>query len=676
LLSIFGGTSLGSSFAPTIYLSKKALLSTGLIQPGSIVNHAHYYKFPQKFDIDKWKEENKLKLRGEGVRSETIEDRKENLKEAFFNLNYFLNLVAMVSLLLGSIGVASSVFIYIKSKASSIAVMRCLGLKTRSAFAIYFVQIVFLGLLAVIIGTIVGSSIQMALPMLLKDFLPVQVSMVLSWKSIVNGLLIGSVITLLFSLLPLLEIRYISPLKTLRTNEGENEKVKDQYRPILYVLIVASLFFFMYRITSSWKDGLGFTIGLLMTFVILYFISIAIIKLLRKFTPSSLSFEIRQGISNLYRPNNQTTTLVLSLGLGTSVLTLLYLIQGLLLQNVSMMDSGNQPNTLLYGIESDQVKSIIDTTKSFHLPVMQSVPIVTMKLDSWKGKTKNEWLKDTINSRENMWAMNREARVTYRDTLDKDEKLLKGKINLPVRSANDSVFVSLADSYAEALKVDIGDEMIFNVQGTTITAYVGSIREISFRNMSTRFFIVFPTGVLEQAPQFSVLVTKIPDAMTIARYRNAIVKAFPNVSIVELGSILKTVNEILNKVSYVIKFMAIFSLITGLIVLISSLMLSKFQRIGESILLRTLGAKKASILKINIVEYLVLGLLASLSGVLMSVVSAFIIAKFQLEMDFDLNWWPIFLIVIFITGTTLLIGMFNSREVVNKPPLEVLRNEG
>lgn len=676
LLSNFGGTSLGSSFAPTIYLPKKALLNTDLIQAGSIVNHSHYYKFPQDFDVDEWKEENRLKLRGEGVRSETIEDRKENLKEAFYNLNYFLNLVAMVSLLLGSIGVASSVFIYIKSKASSIAVMRCLGLKTSSAFAIYFFQIIILGIIAVVIGTIIGCSIQMALPIVLKDFLPVQVSMVLSWKSIFNGLMIGSVITLLFSLLPLLEIRHISPLKTLRTSDDENEVIKDKYRPILYVAIVASLFLFMYRITSSWRDGLGFTIGLLLTFAILYLISVVIVKLLRKFTPSSLPFEVRQGISNLYRPNNQTTTLILSLGLGTSVLTLLYLIQGLLLQNVSMMDNGNQPNTILYGIETDQVKSIIDTTKSFRLPVMQSVPIVTMKLESWKGKPKSEWLKDTVNSRGNMWAMNREARVTYRDTLDREEKLLKGKINRPVKSQNDSIFVSLGNTYAEALNVDLGDEMIFNVQGTTVTTYVGSIREISFRNMSTRFFIVFPTGVLEEAPQFSVLVTKIPDPLTIAKYRTSIVKAFPNVSIIELSSILKTVNEILNKVSYVIKFMAIFSLITGLIVLISSLMLSKFQRIGESILLRTLGARKASILKINIVEYLVLGLLASLSGVILSVVSAYLIAKFQLEMDFQLNWWPIFFIVVFITGTTLLIGMFNSREVVNKPPLEVLRNQG
>jgi putative ABC transport system permease protein len=298
-----------------------------------------------------------------------------------------------------------------------------------------------------------------------------------------------------------------------------------------------------------------------------------------------------------------------------------------------------------------------------------------MKLEAWNGKSKAEWLKDTISSRGNRWAMNREARVTYRDTLADKETLISGTLDRAVKQDGDSVFVSLADSYAEALNLKLGDEIVFNVQGTLITCYVGSIRRIEFNNMSTRFFIVFPSGVLEQAPQFSVLVTKTPNANVTAQYRNAIVKAFPNVSVVDLASILTAVSDILNKVSYVIKFMALFSLITGFIVLLSSLMLSKFQRIGESVLLRTIGARKKIILWINVIEYFILGFLASISGVILSMIAAFLIAKYQFQLDFHVNFLPILLIVFFITTITVVIGILNSKEVLNNPPLEVLRKE-
>lgn len=676
LLSTFGSAAITSSFAPTVYISKSQLLKTELVKEGSLVNYSFYYKVPKDFDIETWKEERRPVMRADAVRAETIEDRKDNLNEAFSNLNYFLNLVAMVALLLGSIGVASSVFIYIKTKIPSIAVMRCLGLKVREAFTIYFVQIIVLGFVAVLIGALVGSGIQVLLPKLLKDFLPVDVNLTLSYKAVIDGIIIGTVITALFAMLPLLEVRHISPLRTLRSSFDEATNYKDNWRWLLFSAILMAIFLFMFRITTSWQDASVFTVGLLIAFLVLYGVSTLIIKSLRKVIPQNAPFAVRQGFSNLYRPNNQTRILILSLGLGTAILTTLYLIQGLLLGNVAMMDSGNQPNTILYGIEKEQIKAVKDTTRAYRLPVIQDVPIVTMKLEAWKGKSKNEWMKDTIQSRDNRWAMNREARVTYRDTIGEKEQLVRGNMNRPVKNFGDSIYVSLADSYAEALGVDLGDEMVFNVQGTVMKTYVGSIRKIEFNNMSTRFFIIFPTGVLEEAPQFSVLVTKSPDAKTTAAYRSSIVRSFPNVSVVDLGSILSSVMEILNKVSYVIKFMAFFSLITGIIVLISSLLLSKFQRIGESVLLRTLGAKRKVILQINIVEYFILGLLSSIIGVVLSLLAAFMIAKLQFKLDFYINWLPIMGVIGFITLVTVLIGLFNSREVVSKPPLEVLRKEG
>jgi len=387
--------------------------------------------------------------------------------------------------------------------------------------------------------------------------------------------------------------------------------------------------------------------------------------------PSKASFVFRQGISNLYRPNNQTQTLIVSIGLGTAILTVLFVLQGMILSNVESMGAGNQPNMILYGIESNQKEKLEQLTESFEMPVLQHVPVVTMDLVAWKGRTKKEWLADTTRTA-SRWAINREARVSYREDMTPDDKLMEGTYT-GVHDGGDSIMISLDERYAGGLDVGIGDQLVWNVQGAMITTYVGSIRKINFRKMESRFFILFPTGVLENAPQFMILVTKSPDKQKTADYRNAVVQAMPNVSVIDLGSILVTLNDIVTKVSYVIKFMAGFSILIGLIVLISSLFLSKFQRIRESVLLRTLGAVEKKIFRINAIEYFALGSLSALTGIVIALIGSFLLAKYVFELDFILNWWPIVGIFFFIVALTVMIGLWNSRDVVRSSPLEVLR---
>jgi len=363
--------------------------------------------------------------------------------------------------------------------------------------------------------------------------------------------------------------------------------------------------------------------------------------------------------------------LIVSIGLGTGILTLLFILQGMILGNVQDMGAGNQPNMIVFGIEAEQKEEIETLTKSFDMPVIQNVPVVTMDLAAWNGKTKKEWLSDTTRT-SRRWAINREARVSYQDTLPPDDKLIAGTYT-GVHDGGDSIFISLDERYSRGLDVGIGDELVWNVQGAMITTYVGSIRKINFRKMESRFFILFPTGVLEEAPQFMILVTKSPEKQTTAKFRNAVVKNMPNASVIDLGSILVTLNDIITKVSYVIKFMAGFSILIGLIVLISSLFLSKFQRIRESVLLRTLGAVEKKIYRINAVEYASLGILSALTGIILAVLGSYLLAKFVFELDFNLSWWPILGIFVFIVALTVGIGLWNSRDVVKMSPLEILR---
>jgi putative ABC transport system permease protein len=673
LAGSIGSIGLSSSVAPAIYINMSALDSTGLVQPGSLINYAYYYKVPEGFDVDQWKDEHKKLFRSDDLRIETIKDRKENLNRAFSFLNYFLNLVAIVALLLGCIGVASSVLIYIRSKTHSIALLRSLGMKPWDAFMVYFIQIMLLGLIGVIGGVILGALIQSILPVLLKDFLPVSVSVSISPRAIIEGFIVGISVTTLFSLLPLISIRNISPLRTLRADDDESAGSKDILKYVILLAIFIVLTSFLWILTSSILTALAFLIGIIIAYFILSGLSTVLIKILRKSIPSHAGFIFKQGVSNLFRPDNQTQTIMVTIGMGTAVLSTLFVLQSILLNNVSLMDKGMQPNMILYGIETNQIDSLKKMTLAHNLPVIQQVPVVTMKIDAWKGKTKAQWLADTtMNSKR--WAVNREARVSYRDTIANDEKLISGTLK-KYNGGNDSIFISLGTTYAEAMDVKLGDEVVFNVQGTRLVTYVGSTREIEFKNLSTRFFIIFPNGVLEKAPQFQVLVTKTPDNETVTRYRGEVVKAFSNVSVIDLTSILQSVNGILKKVAFIIQFMAIFSLLTGMIVLISSLMLSKYQRLKESILLRTIGATKAQIIKINITEYAILGTLSASTGVIIALISSFLLAKFQLELDYNISWISIIGIVLGMVLITVMVGMYNSRDVVNNPPLEVLRKE-
>jgi len=674
LKSNFGSIGLASGFAPTVYIALSELEQTDLIQPGSMMDYSYYYKTADGFDSNDWREENRSIFSAESQRIQTIESQKQNLREAFNSLNAFLNLVALVSLLLGCIGVASSVFIYIKNKIPTISVFRCLGLTGTQAFLIYFIQIFGLGFIGSLVGVALGSLVQLTLPIIFNDFLPIEVSTQLSSKSMWQGMGFGLTISLLFALVPLLDVRKISPLRSIRSSFEEDIGGSfDLLKGAVYFVIIAVLFLFLLMLTESWEMATIFTVGVLFSFGILYFVSTVIVWAIRKFFPRKTGFIFRQGLSNLYRPNNQTKILLISLGLGTAILSTLFIVQGLILKNVETMDAGNQPNVILYGIESNQVQEVSKLTENYELPIIESVPIVTMRIAGWQGRKKAEWIADTTRQAER-WAFNREIRVTYRDTLSSSEQLLEGDF-VGQYNPGDSIFISMDQGYAENLHVDIGDEVEFNVQGTLMKTYISSFRKIEFTNMRTRFFILFPKGVLEQAPQFQVLVTKSPNTTRTGQFRNAIVKEFPNVSVVDLSSILVTLNDILSKISYVLKFMAAFSILTGLIVLFSSLLLSKFQRLKESVILRTLGAKRNQILMINAVEYLVIGTLSALTGILISLIASYLVVKFQLDLDYIIQWRPIILIFIFIVGITVFIGLVNTRDVVNKSPLEVLRRE-
>lgn len=671
LKSIPGSSGLFSSVAPPVVIPYRFIKETGLIQKGSRLDYEYYF-FQPDTDLEALDKKLDPILDAEGADLDTHTSTSANLGRRYGNFGKFLNLVAFIALLLGCIGIASAINIYIKEKLRSVAVLKCLGATKKQTFLIYLLQIAVLGLIGGAIGTVFGIILQQIFPLLLGDLLPVDVQLSLAPKAIAMGLLLGLFMSILFALYPLMGTLYVSPLQALRVQEVDSSRSRKGLI-LVSLAILTFLFLFSYWLLKDWKYSLSFVAGIVVTFAIMAGLSAFAMKAIKKYFPTSWGFTARHSLSNLFRPQNQTLTLVLAIGIGTFLISTLYFTKDFLLAKSSMGTDANSPNIILLDIQTEQKEAVANTIRRDGHPVLTDIPIVTMRVNSIEGKTVNDIRKDTT-STVNQWILNHEFRVTYRDSLISSEKLEFGEWVNKVTS-KEKIPISVSDNFARDAKVEVGDKLSFNVQGVIMNTVVASIRTVDWGRMQLNFSIVFPLGILEEAPQFTVLTTNVPDESASAKLQKELVKVFPNVSILDIRQILVVIEGLLDKISWIINFMAFFSILTGIIVLMGAVRTSKYQRIRESVLLRTIGAKSNQILKIVALEYLYLGVLGGLSGILLSLVSSQLLAFFVFESAFTPSLFPFLVLFPGITLLVLLIGLTNSRSVIKSPPLEVLRKE-
>ena len=319
-----------------------------------------------------------------------------------------------------------------------------------------------------------------------------------------------------------------------------------------------------------------------------------------------------------------------------------------------------------------------------NLPVNQVVPIVTCRLSEIRGVPIEELKKrDSLNKvlqrsdsmRIPNWAMTREYRVTFRDSLHASEELIKGEIQSFKRGSTDSVWVTISDGMQETLKVGVGDSLMFDVQGVPIKTFISGIRKVDWPQDPPNFIFVFPAGVLENAPQIWVAATRVNKPEEAVQFQQELVFGFPNVSLIDLRLILSTVDELFGKIGLVVRFLALFSIVTGLVVLAGAVMNSKFARIKENVLLRTIGARTAQIMKITLIEYGYVGIFSAITGMALSLGGGWLLTKFFFEVEFSVNVLELVIISAGVIILTIFIGWWNSREVISTPPLQVLRKE-
>lgn len=663
-----------SLISPRVYLPSTHFNQPDLLQRGSLVRYRVFFKFSDAVDVNQLVQRLAPQLEQLRLEADTVRMRMRSISQATENLSRYLSLAVFVAVLLAGVGVASGVHVYTQEKTAAVAVLRCVGATAAQSVAVFLIQNMLVALLGAVLGAGLGIALQTLLPLALKDFVPLRTSMVISPYILGFGVSVGLLTALSFALLPLLALRQVSPLLALRASFEKSRNLRDPLFWLLCATIAALIFGFAYLSTRRWLHAVWFTAGVLAAFGSLTALAWGISAAMRKLVPRAWPFTWRQGLANLHRPDNQTLAVMLSIGLGTFLLATLYNARGMLLSQVEERGAKGDVNLVLFDVQSDQRAGIAGLFKSLGVAGYDEVPIVTTRLTAINGRSVEEIRKDAKPAIP-AWAMRREYRSTYRDHLAGTEKLLAGRWHPSANADARPIPISLEKGIAETLRVGLGDSLEFELQGVPLYTQVANIREVDWQRIHPNFFVVFPAGVLEQAPQFYAIVTRADSKELSARIQRAVVERFPNVSMIDLTLVLETLEAILSRVTGAIRFVALFTILTGIAVLMSAILSRRSRRLKESILLKTLGAARRQIIGVIVAEYLCLSLIACLAGVILASFATWGLSYYFFGTVAAFAAMPVAAIALFATAITVALGVLGCWGIFKRPALEALRAE-
>ena len=659
---------------PRVYVGLNSLDQTPLLQRGSLVRYRVLFKLDPRLDVDQLVQKMAPQLEQLHLQFDTVQRRTTAVSRAMENLARYLGLAVFVAVLLAGVGIASGVHVYAKEKSAPVALLRCVGATAAETVWIYVLQILAVALLGSCIGAVVGIGLQGLLPFALKDFLPVIASIYPTAKAVLSGIGVGLGIGLVFALLPLLTLRNISPLLALRFAFEETRPRGDPWAWTIALFLVMAVLGVAAGLTDRWVHGGWFTAGVIIAFAWLTLTARAASALVKRLVARSLPFGWRQGLANIHRPNNQTTAVMLAIGLGTFLLVTLFNVQKTLLDEVARKGGHNEPNLVFFDIQTSQRSAVRDLIKSFAVRVREEVPVITLRLTAVKDRPVEE-LRSDPKQTISRWALRREYRVTYRSGLGPSERVIAGTWRPRVYAGTPVIPVSLEKSIAETLRVGIGDHLQFDLQGVSLLTQVSSIREVDWQRLEPNFFVIFPEGVLEEAPQFYAFVTRTGSSEDSALLQRAVVERFPNVSMIDLTLVLNTLDAILGRVSAAVRFIALFILLAGFFVLGSAILSRRSQRLKENVLLKTLGAPRRQIVTIVFAEYLFLSGIASLTGVVLAAIASWALGFYFLGVSFSFSAWPAAIIMVVTMGATATLGILGCWGIFSRSALEALRAE-
>ena len=659
---------------PRVFVAHERLPTTGLLGTGSLSRHNVYLRLPEGTDPDEIEEAHEEVLRAAQVSFRTPEEHARSLTRSTEFLADYLGLVGLAALLLGGIGVGSAVNVYVRANFNSIAVLRCVGATRRQVFATYLLQSVGMGFLGSLFGVAAGLAVQRFLPLLIRDVLPVEVESSVSAGSVAFGLALGTWVAFIFALLPLLEVRRVSPLQTLRV-VAEGVRRRGPERIAAIVGLAATVLALTLFEAPSPLAGLAFAGGLAVITGLLWCVALGLARGTRRFFPRRFDYTVRQGVANLFRPGNQTVAVTLALGFGVLVVGVIAQLQRNLARELSFERGANSANMILFDIQPDQEEPVESLLSRYSAGAPEVTPMITARLAALNGRAVTDILADSLDERRpERWTLTREYRNTYRAELKESEAVVAGQWwDGRAAPSRGPAQVSVEEELAEDLRVGVGDEITWTVAGREIRTVVGSVRSVDWARMDTNFFVVFEPGALEGLPRTSIMLASVPGEDDRARFQGALVRDHPNVTVLDVVTIRETIEAVLSRVVAAIRLLAGICAAAGLIVMTGSIASTRAQRRREGALLRTLGARLGQVRRILLSEYVALGALAGLAGGLLSIAASWLLTVRLFGLDYRPALGVAALIWLAVVGLTVVTGAASGRGGSRGTPLQVLR---
>lgn len=608
-----------------------------------------------------------------GLSVDTVTERREELLGGTDRMSSYLGLMGFTALMIGCLGVAGAVQFFVQSKHPAVAQLRCIGASLHHAAGLFVVQLVFMAGVGATLGVGLGALLGRVIPSLLAQFIPVPVASGFRWDAAVLAWLIGVLFTVLAGMFPITRLRKISPLLSLRYDLNPWHRSIDLAGGITLFLLAAALFSFATIQLGRVTLAAAYIGGMVAVVALLAATGMLLRYACRRLIRARWSYAFRLAVSALYRPQNQTALLLVSLGLGVFLLSTVNILEQHVIEDVEVIDK-DRPNIAMVDIQLDQREGVVELLNRYGPTSVFIEPMITMRLAGINGVGINELEEQPEQTREN-WALKREFRATYRSaTKPEIEKVIAGEWVERVAPGVSPVPVSLEEGIAKALQVGLGDRLTFDIHGEMMETRVANLREADWKSMQPNFFLIFPEGVLEQAPQSMLVFTQLDDLAARAEFQSAVARQFPNITSIDVSLMMNSVSSMLGQLAAAVRAIAWMTLLAGFLVLMAILRAGRAVRMREAILLRTIGAPTSSIIRYNVYELLLLALGAVGSGLLLSWASCYLIVRFGLKMDYAPVWWSSLGTIAALLAVVILFGWWQGRIAARKQPAEAWRS--
>lgn len=657
----------GFRIGPRVFIERTAVESAGLTGFGSRARRKIFFTTSVE-QIPKLVRQLREELKNNLVNVRSYKESQENLSEQFSRAEDYSSLTGLVILVLGGIGISNVTRVFIEQKKKTIAVLKCIGATGRRITVAYLAQVFTMSVVGSVLGLVFGKAVLLLIRQIFADKLPAYMTYGLRTGAALQGLAVGILISVLFSALPLLRIRHIRPNVLLRESAVSKRGAIDVLRWVTAGMVMLGLLLVVSWQAGGIRVGLFFLGGLSVTAGALYLAATLLIFLVRRIRFFT-SFALKQAINSLHRPGNQTRVIIMVVGLGVFLVISIQSLQRNLIREFDFGRSGKLPNMFLIDIQKDQEQGLSELVAQMTGERPLLVPTIRVRVMEINGKEVDF---NEAEMKRDRGRLSREYVVTYRPALESNEKIVAGQFWDASPSAEPEV--SIEESMRGMIGLDLGGQITFDVQGRKLTARVTSVRHVDWRNSRTGFMVLFRPGSLESAPQMMVGALNGPTGeLERSRFQRAVVDKYPNVTVIDVVDIVRAVERIVNNITLAVSFVGAFVLLSGALILIGSLAMTKFQRIYEVAVLKTLGAKRKMLLKILLAEYGLIGLVAGVIGSFAAVGLSYVTSRYVFEIPWSftplVNFGGVGATIILVT----VVGALATFDVLSRKPLVTLR---